>query len=41
MSIYLAPETPTYYPAEPRFAPDLFAVLEVARLRAEFERLKR
>jgi len=27
--IYLAPETPTYYPAEPRFAPDLFAVLEV------------
>ena len=27
--IYLAPEPPTYYPAEPRFAPDLFAVLEV------------
>ena len=27
--VYLAPEMPTYYPAEPRFAPDLFAVLEV------------
>jgi Uma2 family endonuclease len=26
--IYLAAEMPTYYPAEPRFAPDLFAVLE-------------
>jgi Uma2 family endonuclease len=26
--IYLAPEMPTYYPAEPRFAPDLFAVLD-------------
>jgi hypothetical protein len=27
--IYLAAELPTYYPAEPRFAPDLLAVLEV------------
>jgi len=27
--IYLAAELPTYYPAEPRFAPDLFAVLDV------------
>ncbi len=27
--IYLAQEMPTYYPAEPRFAPDLFAVLDV------------
>src|SRR5262245_6754424 len=27
--IYLAQELPTYYPAEPRFAPDLLAVLEV------------
>ncbi|HWU87883.1 MAG TPA: Uma2 family endonuclease [Kofleriaceae bacterium] len=27
--IYLAAEMPTYYPAEPRFAPDLFAVLDV------------
>ena len=26
--IYLGPEMPTYYPAEPRFAPDLFAVLD-------------
>jgi Uma2 family endonuclease len=26
--IYLAAEMPTYYPAEPRFAPDLFAVLD-------------
>jgi Uma2 family endonuclease len=26
--VYLAAEMPTYYPAEPRFAPDLFAVLE-------------
>ena len=26
--VYLAAELPTYYPAEPRFAPDLFAVLE-------------
>ena len=26
--IYLAAELPTYYPAEPRFAPDLLAVLE-------------
>ena len=26
--IYLASEMPTYYPAEPRFAPDLFAVLD-------------
>lgn len=28
--IYLAAELPMYYPAEPRFAPDLLAVLEVA-----------
>jgi hypothetical protein len=28
--IYLAAELPTYYPAEPRFAPDLLAVLDVA-----------
>ena len=28
--IYLAAELPTYYPAEPRFAPDLMAVLDVA-----------
>jgi Uma2 family endonuclease len=27
--IYLAAELPTYYPAEPRFAPDLLAVLDV------------
>ena len=27
--IYLAPELPVYYPAEPRFAPDLLAVLDV------------
>jgi Uma2 family endonuclease len=27
--VYLAQELPTYYPAEPRFAPDLLAVLEV------------
>jgi Uma2 family endonuclease len=27
--IYLAAELPIYYPAEPRFAPDLLAVLEV------------
>jgi len=27
--IYLSAEMPTYYPAEPRFAPDLFAVLDV------------
>jgi Uma2 family endonuclease len=27
--IYLAAEMPTYYPAEPRFAPDLLAVLDV------------
>jgi Uma2 family endonuclease len=27
--IYLAQELPIYYPAEPRFAPDLLAVLEV------------
>ena len=27
--IYLAGELPTYYPAEPRFAPDLVAVLDV------------
>jgi Uma2 family endonuclease len=27
--IYLASEMPTYYPAEPRFAPDLLAVLDV------------
>jgi len=27
--IYLAQELPTYYPAEPRFAPDLLAVLDV------------
>jgi len=27
--VYLAAEMPTYYPAEPRFAPDLFAVLDV------------
>ena len=26
--IYLVAEMPTYYPAEPRFAPDLFAVLD-------------
>jgi Uma2 family endonuclease len=26
--IYLATEMPTYYPAEPRFAPDLFAVFD-------------
>jgi Uma2 family endonuclease len=26
--IYLAAELPTYYPAEPRFAPDLLAVLD-------------
>lgn len=26
--IYLAAELPIYYPAEPRFAPDLLAVLE-------------
>jgi Uma2 family endonuclease len=26
--IYLTAEMPTYYPAEPRFAPDLFAVLD-------------
>ena len=26
--IYLAPELPVYYPAEPRFAPDLLAVLD-------------
>jgi len=26
--VYLAAEMPTYHPAEPRFAPDLFAVLE-------------
>jgi Uma2 family endonuclease len=26
--VYLAAEMPTYYPAEPRFAPDLFAVLD-------------
>jgi len=26
--IHLAAEMPTYYPAEPRFAPDLFAVLD-------------
>ena len=26
--IYLAAEMPTYYPLEPRFAPDLFAVLD-------------
>jgi Uma2 family endonuclease len=34
--IYLAPEMPTYYPAEPRFAPDLIAVLEAE----DFERDK-
>jgi Uma2 family endonuclease len=28
LRIYLAAEMPTYYPAEPRFAPDLFAVLD-------------
>ncbi|HEX2685770.1 MAG TPA: Uma2 family endonuclease [Kofleriaceae bacterium] len=28
--IYLAAEMPTYYPAEPRFAPDLFAVLDAS-----------
>ena len=28
--IHLAAEVPTYYPAEPRFAPDLFAVSDVA-----------
>jgi Uma2 family endonuclease len=28
--IYFAAEMPTYYPAEPRFAPDLFAVLDVS-----------
>jgi Uma2 family endonuclease len=27
--VYLAAEMPTYYPTEPRFAPDLFAVLDV------------
>ena len=27
--IYLAPELPVYYPSEPRFAPDLLAVLDV------------
>ncbi|HEY0477314.1 MAG TPA: Uma2 family endonuclease [Kofleriaceae bacterium] len=27
--VYLAAELPIYYPAEPRFAPDLLAVLEV------------
>jgi Uma2 family endonuclease len=27
--IYIAAELPTYYPAEPRFAPDLMAVLDV------------
>jgi hypothetical protein len=27
--IYLPAEMPTYYPAEPRFAPDLLAVLDV------------
>lgn len=27
--VYLAAELPTYYPAEPRFAPDLLAVLDV------------
>jgi hypothetical protein len=26
--VYLAAELPTYHPAEPRFAPDLLAVLE-------------
>ena len=26
--IYVAAELPTYYPAEPRFAPDVFAVLD-------------
>jgi len=26
---YFAPELPVYYPAEPRFAPDLLAVLDV------------
>ena len=26
--VYLAAEMPTYYPGEPRFAPDLFAVLD-------------
>jgi Uma2 family endonuclease len=34
--IYLAAEMPTYYPTEPRFAPDLMAVLEVE----DFERDK-
>lgn len=34
--IYLAAEMPTYYPAEPRFAPDLFAVLDAD----DFERDK-
>jgi Uma2 family endonuclease len=33
--IYLAAEVPTYYPAEPRFAPDLLAVLDVADLSVE------
>jgi len=28
--IYVAAEVPTYYPAEPRFAPDLFAVLDAS-----------
>jgi len=28
--IYLAAEMPTYYPSEPRFAPDLFAVLDAS-----------
>src|SRR3954470_14436160 len=28
--IYLGSELPIYYPAEPRFAPDLLAVLDVA-----------
>jgi Uma2 family endonuclease len=28
-SVYLAAELPTYYPNEPRFAPDLLAVLDV------------
>jgi Uma2 family endonuclease len=27
--VYLAPELPIYYPGEPRFAPDLLAVLDV------------
>jgi Uma2 family endonuclease len=34
--IYIATEMPTYYPGEPRFAPDVFAVLDVE----DFERDK-